>query len=121
MSEGLAWQRKDAAGADRQTDGRCRERIVALTLGEPPGETPHWTGRVDGQGRGRQPDLGQRIWRAHGLAPHRIRTFKRLAAAMILSGSAVQTKGFRCWFVVATKRLMGPGDRRGHQVLDSVH
>src|SRR3954462_15107908 len=50
------------------------ERIIALTLAEPPGETTHWTGRGHGQGGRRQPL--QRVWRSHGLQPHRIRTFK---------------------------------------------
>src|ERR1700712_67884 len=52
------------------------ERIVALTLAEPPGETTHWTGRVMARIAGVSLTSVQRIWRAHGLAPHRIRTFK---------------------------------------------
>ena len=52
------------------------ERIVALTLGEPPGETTHWTGRVMAKVARVSLSSVQRIWRAHGLAPHRIRTFK---------------------------------------------
>ena len=34
------------------------ERVVALTLGEPPGETTHWTGFVDGEGGGAQRQFG---------------------------------------------------------------
>jgi transposase len=52
------------------------ERVVALTLGEPPGETTHWTGRLMAKAIGISLTSVQRIWRAHGLAPHRIRTFK---------------------------------------------
>src|SRR6202158_496115 len=52
------------------------ERVVALTLGEPPGETTHWTGRLMAKAIGISPTSVQRIWRPHGLAPHRIRTFK---------------------------------------------
>jgi transposase len=52
------------------------ERVVALTLGEPPGETTHWTGRAMAGAAGISLSSVQRIWRAHGLAPHRIRTFK---------------------------------------------
>jgi hypothetical protein len=51
------------------------ERIVALTLGEPPGETTHWTGRVMAKAAGVSLTSVQRIWRAHGLTPHRFRTF----------------------------------------------
>jgi transposase len=66
------------------------ERIVTLTLGEPPGETTHWTGRVMAKFAGVSLTSVQRIWRAHGLAPHRIRTFKlsndpKFAAKVILS------------------------------------
>ena len=52
------------------------ERVVALTLGEPPGETTHWTGRLMAQEAAISLTSVQRIWRAHGLAPHRLRTFK---------------------------------------------
>jgi transposase len=52
------------------------ERVVALTLAEPPGETTHWTGRAMAKAAGIGLSSVQRIWRAHGLAPHRIRTFK---------------------------------------------
>ncbi len=52
------------------------ERIVALTLGEPPGETTHWTGRAMAKLVGVSLTSVQRIWKSHGLAPHRIRTFK---------------------------------------------
>ena len=52
------------------------ERVVALTLGEPPGETTHLTGRLMAKAAEISLTSVQRIWRAHGLAPHRIRTFK---------------------------------------------
>jgi len=52
------------------------ERIVALTLAEPPGETTHWTGRAMAKVAGVSLSYVQRIWRSHGLQPHRIRTFK---------------------------------------------
>jgi hypothetical protein len=52
------------------------ERIVGLTLGEPPGETTHWTGRMMAEAVGASLRSVQRIWRAHRLAPHRVRAFK---------------------------------------------
>jgi hypothetical protein len=52
------------------------ERTVALTPGKPPGEITHWTGRVMAKVARVSLTSVQRIWRAHGLAPHRIRTFK---------------------------------------------
>jgi hypothetical protein len=52
------------------------ERVVALTLCDPPGETTHWTGRLMAKVAGVSLTSVQRIWKAHGLAPHRIRDFK---------------------------------------------
>ena len=52
------------------------ERVVDLTLGEPPGEATHWTGRAMAKAAGISLRSVQRIWHAHGLQPHRIRTFK---------------------------------------------
>jgi transposase len=52
------------------------ERVVDLTLGEPPGATTHWSGRAMAKVTGISLRSVQRIWAAHGLQPHRIRTFK---------------------------------------------
>jgi transposase len=52
-------------------------RVVALTCGEPPGEATHWTGRAMAKIAGISLRSVQRIWTAHDLQPHRIRTFKR--------------------------------------------
>src|SRR5262245_2897479 len=52
------------------------ERVVELTLGPPPGEATHWTGRMLAKAAGVSLRSVQRILEAHQLAPHRIRTFK---------------------------------------------
>src|ERR1700704_2203317 len=52
------------------------ERVVAMTLTEPPGETTHWTGAMMAEAIGISVSSVQRIWRAHGLQPHRVRQFK---------------------------------------------
>jgi transposase len=52
------------------------ERVVALTLGPPPGETTHWTAKAMAARIGISVSSVQRIWRAHGLQPHRMRQFK---------------------------------------------
>jgi transposase len=54
-------------------------RVVALTCAEPPGEATHWTGRAMARATGISLRSVQRIWQAHDLQPHRIRTFKRSA------------------------------------------
>lgn len=51
-------------------------RVVALTLEAPPGETTHWTGAAMASASGISISSVQRIWRRHGLQPHRMRTFK---------------------------------------------
>jgi transposase len=52
------------------------DRVVALTLSDPPGETTHWTGRAMAAANGVSLRSVQRIWAAHGLQPHRVRRFK---------------------------------------------
>ena len=52
------------------------DRVVELTLGDPPGETTHWTGRAMAAAVGISLRSVQRIWAAHGLEPHRVRRFK---------------------------------------------
>src|SRR5271156_5365242 len=55
---------------------RVRERTVALTLGDPPGETTHWTAEMMAKAAGISVSSVKRIWRTHGLQPHRVRQFK---------------------------------------------
>jgi transposase len=52
-------------------------RVVALTCGKPPGETTQWTGRAMAKVSGLSLRSVQRIWKAHRLQPHRVRSFKR--------------------------------------------
>ena len=52
------------------------DRVVELTLGEPPGEATHWTGRAMAAASGVSLRSVQRIWTADRLQPHRVRRFK---------------------------------------------
>ena len=52
------------------------ERVVRLTLNDPPGEATHWTAMAMATVAGISVSSVQRIWRKHGLQPHRIRRFK---------------------------------------------
>src|SRR5271163_2680937 len=52
-------------------------QLVALTCTEPPHQATHWTGRAMAKAMGLSVGSVQRIWRAHKLQPHRLRTFKR--------------------------------------------
>ena len=52
-------------------------KILALTCSKPPGQVTHWTGRAMARATGVSLRSVQRIWDAHQLQPHRLRTFKR--------------------------------------------
>ena len=84
------WQRRYAEeGVDALLRDRTRPpgkrpvplsavaKVVALTCAEPPGEVTHWTGRAMAKAVGLSLTTIQRIWEAHKLAPHRLRSFKR--------------------------------------------
>jgi transposase len=51
-------------------------RVVALTLADPPVETTHWTADLMARASGISASAVRRIWKAHGLQPHRYRQFK---------------------------------------------
>jgi transposase len=83
------WQRRFMeAGVDGLLHDRTRKpgkapvpdpvvgRLIARTLSDPPGETTHWTSRAMATAMGLAVSTVQKIWRAHGLAPHRLRVFK---------------------------------------------
>src|SRR3954447_498206 len=57
----------------------CQEvidKVVALTATEPPHEATHWTGAAMANAARISVSSVQRIWKAHGLEPHRVRRFK---------------------------------------------
>jgi transposase len=52
------------------------DKVVKLTAITPPHEATHWTSAAMAKATGISVSSVQRIWRAHGLAPHRVRQFK---------------------------------------------
>ena len=50
--------------------------VVARTHEAPTGETTHWTASLMAREAGISASSVHRIWRAHGLRPHRVRQFK---------------------------------------------
>ena len=52
------------------------ERVVALTLTDPPVEATHWTASMMAAAVHISESAIRRIWRSHGLQPHRYRQFK---------------------------------------------
>src|SRR5829696_7102340 len=78
MQEGVEGLLRDKTRPSRipPLGNEVAERIVALTLSDPPGEATHWTGAMMAKAAGVSVSSVQRIWRAHGLEPHRVRQFK---------------------------------------------
>src|SRR5665213_2112027 len=52
------------------------DRVVALTQTDPPTEATHWTSAMMAKVIDISASSVQRIWRAHGLQPHRVKQFK---------------------------------------------
>jgi transposase len=78
MEEGFEGLLRDKTRPSRipPLGAEVAERVVALTLADPPAETTHWTAAMMAQETGISVSSVQRIWRAHGLQPHRVRQFK---------------------------------------------
>jgi transposase len=85
----IAWREEFAkSGVRRLTEtgaGRGRRpqhseakvrQIVAATLQTKPKGATHWSCRTMAEAQGVSPATVQRIWDAHGLQPHRTKTFK---------------------------------------------
>ena len=78
MRSGVAGVLRDKSRPSRiaPLPASVHERTVALTLGDPPGEATRWTAEMMARAAGISVSSVQRIWRAHGLRPHRVRQFK---------------------------------------------
>lgn len=73
--EGLLRDKTRPSGVPPTPDDTVAQ-VVRLTLEERPGEATHWTLRAMAKRVGLAPSTVQGIWKAHGLSPHRWRTFK---------------------------------------------
>jgi len=78
MEEGFVGLLRDKTRPPRipPLESNVAERVVALTLTDPPAEATHWTAAMMAGETGISVSSVQRIWRAHGLQPHRVRQFK---------------------------------------------
>ena len=52
------------------------DRVIALTNQAPPHEATHWTAPAMAKAAGISPSSVRRMWKGHGLQPHRVRAFK---------------------------------------------
>ena len=78
MAEGVDGLLRDKTRPPGKTpiaDNRV-EDVVRLTLAPPPHEATHWTVRAMSAVVGLAASTVQKIWKAHGLSPHRWRQFK---------------------------------------------
>ena len=57
------------------TTAKIKAIVEATTQSKPLGQT-HWSCRTMAKAQGVSPASVQRIWDAHGLKPHRVKTFK---------------------------------------------
>jgi transposase len=79
MTEGVAGLLRDKTRPSRiaPLGADIEAKVVQATLSDPPpGETTHWTAPAMAKARGISVSSVQRIWRRHGLQPHRTRQFK---------------------------------------------
>jgi transposase len=63
-------------GAPRSIDDDRIEAVIVKTLESLPADTTHWSSRGMARASGLSVSTVQRIWRAFGLQPHRLDTFK---------------------------------------------
>jgi transposase len=78
LEGGIAALEKDAPrpGRTRTISERQVRKIVEMTLHQKPAEATHWSTRTMAAASGISEASVRRIWRAHGLKPHLVRTFK---------------------------------------------
>src|SRR5215211_1081712 len=78
MREGVAGLLRDRTRPSRipPLAQETIDRVIELTASEPPHEATHWSASAMAAAAGTSPSSVLRIWRAHKLRPHRVRTFK---------------------------------------------
>ena len=78
VAMGLGGIEKDAPrpGRKRRIDAATRAAVVRKTLREKPQGQTHWSRSTMARATGLSDSTIGRIWREHGLKPHRIETFK---------------------------------------------
>ena len=78
VEKGLPGIEKDAPRGGRPPVGRdaMAARIIEWTTQKRPANATHWSCRTLARELGTSPAMVHRVWRANGLKPHLIRTFK---------------------------------------------
>lgn len=78
LAKGIAGLQRDASRPGRLTplSAQTIERVVHKTLHERPPAGTHWSIRKMAKASGLSDSSVQRIWKAHELKPHQVKTFK---------------------------------------------
>jgi transposase len=78
MHEGVVGLTRDKTRPSRikPLEPSTIDRVLGLSNTEPPHEATHWTAEAMAKTVGISASSVRRIWKAHGLQPHRVRTFK---------------------------------------------
>jgi transposase len=78
MREGVAGLTRDKTRPSRiqPLEREKIDRVLDLSNNEPPHEATHWTAVAMAKAVGISASSVRRIWKAHGLQPHRVHTFK---------------------------------------------
>ena len=78
VEHGIAGIEKDAtrSGRPRVILPAKIDEVVSKTTRETPADATHWSTRSLAEVTGVSPSTVGRIWRAHGLKPHRVKSFK---------------------------------------------
>ena len=63
-------------GKDSAAQAVLRSKVIAATMQTTPADATHWSCRSMARHLGTTHSFVNRVWRAHGLKPHLIRTFK---------------------------------------------
>jgi len=71
-------------GAPRKLDDARIEQLIAATLNERPREATHWSTRLMANKLHVSQSTVSRVWRAFGLQPHRVETFKLSADPLFI-------------------------------------
>jgi transposase len=77
-SEGISslFEMRPGRGRKATVSAEKVEEIVQATLHSKPANATHWSCRTMAQAQGVSKNTIQRIWDAHGLQPHRVKSFK---------------------------------------------
>jgi transposase len=77
-ARGIAGIEKDAPRGGRPPKARdeLAGKIVEMTTRQKPANATHWSTRTLAEALGTNPSMVSRVWRANGLKPHLVRTFK---------------------------------------------